>query len=177
MKNKPVIKIKLELTDKVLYSTSAILFYYLIYFSFYAYSAAPNKVPYKFDSQGNAINTGASEIFILFPVIAIFVNSLIIYFSRVPHLGNYIIKITEENAYVQYQLASRFLIWISIWISGIFILILNEIFSYSVYGKKSEFTYVYLILGSFFIIFISYLVISYLRNKKEILTNNQFNDK
>lgn len=168
MNNNPVIKIKLELTDKILYSVSALLFCYIIYFSFYAYSVAPDKVPYKFDSQGNAINTGASEIFILFPVIATFVNSLIIYFSKLPHLGNYIIKITEENAYVQYQLAARFLIWISIWTSGTFILILNEIFSYSVYGVRGEFKNVYLILGSFFIIFISYLVISYSRNKKEI---------
>lgn len=169
MKNKPVIKLQLEMTDKILYSTSILFLLYLIYYSLYAYSVAPDKVPYKFNNSGQATSSGASEIFILFPVLGIFINSLIIYFSRIPHLVNYIVEITNENALTQYKLASRFLIWISIWTTATFYFILDEIFSYSVYGTESKFANVYLILGGFLIIIIIYYILSHSRKNKEII--------
>ncbi len=68
-----------------------------------AYSQVGEKVPLKFDMQGNAVRIGSPLWLWLAPALSIVLLILLAQVRRVPHRFNYSVAITEANAAKQYQ--------------------------------------------------------------------------
>lgn len=81
----------------------------LIAFSLYHYSALPEKVPIHFNSSGVPNRFGGKGFVWTLPVIVVLLYVLLTIFTRLPHLGNYPVEITIENAKRQYRIATRLL--------------------------------------------------------------------
>lgn len=70
---------------------------------------APETVPTHFDGNGSPDDFGSRWSLFILPAIGTFVFLVLTLIGRFPHIFNYGLKITQENAAYQYRLATRFL--------------------------------------------------------------------
>ena len=121
---KPKLKIKLEKFDYLLEAVSwiGIIFLWLLFI--FKYKELPEIIPTHYNIKGEVNNLGKKSTLIILPIVAtiIFVGVSIV--SKFPHLMNYPIEITNENAEKQYQISTRLLRILKISIVIIFSLIL-----------------------------------------------------
>jgi uncharacterized membrane protein len=76
-------------------------------FIIYHFNKLPDIIATHFDLNGNPNGFGSKFTIWLLPIIITLVYILIYVLNRYPHKFNYLTKITEQNAYKQYKLASR----------------------------------------------------------------------
>lgn len=67
----------------------------------------PDSIPQHYNARGEADGFGSKRIIWALPVIGAFLFGLLTLLSRMPHIYNYPLQITEENAPYQYKLAAR----------------------------------------------------------------------
>jgi hypothetical protein len=106
-KEQPVVKIKKEPIDYFLEYGALILLVAIWGFTIYHFNKLPDIIATHFDFNGNPDGFGSKYTIWLLPVILTLVYMLIYVLNRYPHKFNYLTKITEQNAYKQYKLASR----------------------------------------------------------------------
>lgn len=106
---RPKIHIPLAQLDIILeiIAVSLLLFVW-IYPAMY-YTQLPETIPTHFNAKGEADDWGSKVFIWLIPMITTFTYALIIVLNRFPHLHNYMVNITEENAFKNYQLSTRIL--------------------------------------------------------------------
>ncbi|GAB4138854.1 MAG: DUF1648 domain-containing protein [Ignavibacteriales bacterium] len=135
---RPKIKINLSEFDRKLELTGLFLLIVLWVVSFFIFKITQGEIPTHFDFSGNADNYGSRNSIFLLPVIGTLLFLLMTWLNKYPHKFNYTIKITTENAEIQYSLATRLIRWMKIVILLIFILI--TLFTYSVaVGGESKY--------------------------------------
>ena len=66
----------------------------------------PDKVPVHFDFSGRPNRWGSRSELAVLPVVALVMYTLLTVIARLPHLANYPIKITPENAAHQYRMTT-----------------------------------------------------------------------
>ena len=71
------------------------------------YFRLPDVIPIHYNGVGEADHFGSKSNIIILPVIATVLFAAMIIFSRFPHLMNYPVKITENNASFQYGNMAR----------------------------------------------------------------------
>jgi uncharacterized membrane protein len=76
-------------------------------FTIYHFNKLPDIIATHFDLNANPNGFGSKFTIWLIPIIITLVYILIYVLNRNPHKFNYLTKITEQNAYKQYKLASR----------------------------------------------------------------------
>ena len=105
MKERPRINIDKTLIQKW-FDVAALTFLFLsiVYVSFEWYGI-PNRVPIHFNAAGEADNWGAKTTIILFPVLGILLWGGLTLLERYPHRYNYVVRITDGNAALQYRSA------------------------------------------------------------------------
>jgi len=74
-----------------------------------AYFKLPDLIPLHFNLDGEAVTFGSKKFIFIFPGISLFEYILLTALCQCPHKFNYIVKITEDNADTQYNLAQNFL--------------------------------------------------------------------
>jgi len=70
-----------------------------------AWSDLPQRVPTHFDFSGRPDAWGSKGVFLVLPIVLLVLYALLTLLSRVPHIYNYPVPITPENAPTQYRLA------------------------------------------------------------------------
>ncbi|QHA90951.1 DUF1648 domain-containing protein [Bacillus sp. N1-1] len=105
MEKRPRIKIDKTLIQKG-FDLAALTFLFLsiVYLSL-EWSGVPNRVPIHFNATGEADNWGSKTAIILFPMLGILIWGFFTVLERYPHRYNYVVKITEGNAALQYRSA------------------------------------------------------------------------
>jgi uncharacterized membrane protein len=106
-RKRPKIRIWLTLFDLIIEIAGLVAVLAIWILLLATYSRLPDVIPIHFNSLGQVDNFGEkSEIFMI-PAIAtvLFVGMTIL--SRFPHVFNYPVKITENNAFMQYRNAAR----------------------------------------------------------------------
>jgi uncharacterized membrane protein len=73
------------------------------------FSSLPERIPVHFNSYGNADGYGSKTTLLILPATGVFIYVLMTVLAGYPHIFNYGVKITPENAEVQYRLATRML--------------------------------------------------------------------
>ncbi len=109
MKKQPKIKLEKSKTDFVLeLLTLAILILYWA-FVFSSLKDLPDSIPVHFDIHGNANSYGSKYQLLILPSIATLIFVLLLFLNKFPHIFNYPVKITEENAERIYIFATHFI--------------------------------------------------------------------
>lgn len=120
MNNRPKIKLKLTLTDK--------LFEILGWFSILAiwvvtisnYNNLPESIPIHYNTLGQADGFGSKVIILTLPFIATILFIGLTILNKFPHVFNYPISITADNALRQYTIATRLIRYLKLIIVFIF---------------------------------------------------------
>ena len=106
---RPKITIPQNSTDLWIDRFSFLLFFIIWLSVFVYYPDLPNEIPTHFNGRGQADAFGSKQsIWILMGVFSsIFIGIYIL--NKYPHLHNYTVKITEENALKNYRFSTRVL--------------------------------------------------------------------
>ncbi|WP_106496610.1 DUF1648 domain-containing protein [Lentibacillus sp. Marseille-P4043] len=110
MGDHPKIDVPASKWEKLFNLLSVILLVSSIIYVVQAYASLPETIPTHFNAKGEANGWGNKAIIFLMPGIATFVCFLPMYFlSKAPHIFNYTVKVTEENAPRLYPKARLFM--------------------------------------------------------------------
>ncbi|WLR58911.1 DUF1648 domain-containing protein [Guptibacillus hwajinpoensis] len=105
MKDRPQINIEKSLIQKG-FDVAAIIFLILsIIYITLEWGSIPNRVPIHFNASGIADNWGSKGTILLLPMIGVILWGGLTMLERFPHKYNYIVKITDGNAALQYRSA------------------------------------------------------------------------
>jgi len=107
--NRPIIKLTLKPFDKWLEALSICGGIWLWLFCVKAYIVLPKTIPTHFNFKGEADAYGSRGTLFIIPSIATAIYILITYLNQYPNIFNFAVKITIENAELQYRLATRML--------------------------------------------------------------------
>ena len=144
--DRPRIKVPLETLDIIIELINVTLLILLIVYTIMNYLELPETIATHFNAKGEADGYGNRLTIWLLPGIALFIYAMMLIINRVPHLHNYMVNITEENAIKNYRLSSRLVRFTNLFCLILFTLITYEIIESA---KGNEFN----ILGIPFLIF------------------------
>jgi uncharacterized membrane protein len=110
MKNgRPKLKIAFDAFDIIIECISIALLLMMWLYVITEYSTLSDTVASHFNAQGKADGFSNKSIVLLIPCIATFTYALMLVLSKYPHLHNYMVNITPENAYKNYKFSIRLL--------------------------------------------------------------------
>lgn len=101
----PKIKVRAGKLEIVLNVLSILLIFAMLIYAFVIYAQLPDTIPTHYNVHGEADGWGSRASIFLLPIITILIFIPMYFLSRVPHVFNYTIKITEENAPRIYPIA------------------------------------------------------------------------
>lgn len=119
-KARPIIKIPLTTTDKVVEIIAILLLVMFWFFILSNYKQLPEIIPTHFDGSGKIDGYGEKWTILIAPIISVILYISLTYLSRYPHKFNYMAEITELNAEKQYSIAVRMLRYLKLCIIIIF---------------------------------------------------------
>jgi uncharacterized membrane protein len=117
---RPKITITPSPFDKTLDISSTVLLFVIWALTIVAFIQMPETIPTHYNGSGKVDDYGSKLSILMLPVIATAVYWGITILNRYPHIFNYPADITEENAEVQYILATRMLRFVKLAIIIIF---------------------------------------------------------
>ena len=106
---RPVIKPTLTIADYVLEGTSLWLLIAICAYAWLVYNSLPETIPTHFNIHGQVDGYGSKWSVFIFPALALVLYIALSILNRFPHVFNYPVAITSENALRQYTLATRLL--------------------------------------------------------------------
>lgn len=121
--DRPKIKLTLKPLDKWLEALAISGCIWLWTFCVRAYTILPETIPTHFNFKGVADDFGSKATIFILPSIATAIYVLMTYLNQYPHIFNYMVKITEENAENQYRSATRMLRWVKLFVVVLFSII------------------------------------------------------
>ncbi len=123
MEQRPKLKPELTSTDILLEIAGWLALAALWIIVLFYYKELPDKIPTHFNAAGKADDTGSKSTFFILPSLTTFTFLLMTVLNRFPHVFNYPVSITPENAIRQYTLATRLIRIMKLTITLIFTLI------------------------------------------------------
>ncbi|MFT3911357.1 MAG: DUF1648 domain-containing protein [Ferruginibacter sp.] len=107
MEDRPRIKLTLSGFDKNLDMLGYVLFFIMWALTIYVFVKLPPIIPTHFGMSGKPDDYGRKETLLLIPIIGTIIFFGITQLSKYPHIFNYTVRITEENAARQYGSAVK----------------------------------------------------------------------
>lgn len=107
MENRPILNIPLTRTDQILEILGFLGIISLWLLTAFVYPRLPEAIPTHFNFKGEVDNYGDRNMVWLIPGVAVALFTLLTILNRHPYQFNYFVKITKENALLQYTFASR----------------------------------------------------------------------
>ncbi len=162
---KPKINPPLQTIDIIIEGLAAICIIYLITQLIMEYPGLNQKVPTHFGANGMPDAWGNKSSLLVLPIVAMVLYAGLTVLNRFPHLFNYPLTITEQNAEKQYQYAKTMISALKFTTIGLFLYIQLQTINVAkeVQSGLGSFFLIVLIAGSFLPIIV-YFVIAF-RNK------------
>lgn len=135
MNQRPRIKIELKPFDKLFEVLAWIAFLLIWILTILNYFSLPDTIPIHFNASGHADGYGNKSTFFILPVIGTLIFILLSVLNKYPHIFNYPVNITEENAYRQYSNATRLVRYIKFSVEFTFLVIVWGIIQ-TAHGKS-----------------------------------------
>jgi len=163
---RPKIKITLTLFDKLVESMSWLLLIILWIIILWCFFKLPETIPLHYNFSGIADSYGNKYTYFILPVVGTLLFVLLTIINRYPHLFNYPVKITEDNALKLYTIATRLIRYMKMVILLIFLFI--EITTYKVSTHASPGLVKWFLPLTFALIFIPliYVILKSVLKKK-----------
>ena len=158
----PVSKIEIVLEIFAFCGVLAILSY-----SFAYWSKLPDMVPTHFNFTGEADAWGAKSSILLMPAIVVILHIILTMVSRFPHLFNYPVRITEENARQEYILGRYFLKVLKLLIVWMFFFISRFTISIALGEKTNLGNIMWVMMVTMFVILVGYFIFAFKLAKKK----------
>ena len=124
---RPKIKVPLEGLDIVLDILSATLLVLLIAYTIISYPELPDTIPSHFNAKGEVDGYSEKSMLWSLPIISIVLFIGLFFVNKYPHLHNYMVNITEENALKNYRFSTRIIRF-----TNLFIMILFGVITFSI---------------------------------------------
>jgi uncharacterized membrane protein len=135
MQTRPKIDIALSTEDKVLESTALLLLLALWGLVLYRFPRLPEIIPIHYNAAGHPDGYGRKASLFLLPLLATLLLAGLTALNRYPHIFNYPVTITPENAGRHYALATRMIRCLKLAIMLIFIIITYKIIQSAGHGS------------------------------------------
>ena len=107
--NRPKIKIELETIDVIIEFLSVTCLIIMWLYLLMNYWSLPDTIPTHFNAKGEADGFSSKHNLWLLPLLNTGIYVLLFVLCSRPHLHNYMVSITVQNAERQYKFSSRFL--------------------------------------------------------------------
>jgi len=104
---RPVLKLQLTTTDYMLEATAILGIISLCVLAVVSYSSLPDNIPTHFNVKGQADDWGNKASIFILPGIGLLLFTGITIISKFPHIFNYTVKVTGENALRLYTKSVR----------------------------------------------------------------------
>lgn len=102
-----------------------------------SYMDLPETIPVHFNAKGEADDFGHKATIWILPGIATLIFLLMVILNKFPHVHNYMVNITEENALKNYRLSTRVLRFVNLYCMVLFAILVYEILATSE-GKETK---------------------------------------
>jgi uncharacterized membrane protein len=110
MSDKPVLKLPKTLSERII-ETLSILFLVGVYvYIIISWSEIPGRVPTHFNIAGEPDSWGGKWSVLILPIVATFLFKTMFILSKFPHIHNYPVEVTPENAEGIYRASRKMLI-------------------------------------------------------------------
>ena len=106
---RPRIKVPFEPMDIFIELTSISILLFMWIYALYNYVDLPETIPTHFNSKGEVDDFGNKLTIWIVPGIATVMYVGLFFLNKFPHLHNYMVNITEENALKNYRFSTRIL--------------------------------------------------------------------
>lgn len=123
MEERPIIIIKPTLTDTILEMFGWLALISLWGYAISNYTVLPDRIPVHFDASGHVDSYGHKFSIFILPIIGAVFFFVILLLGRYPHLFNYPVTITKENAEKQYKNGLRMMRYLKFFITATFLII------------------------------------------------------
>lgn len=117
---RPKLKVPYSALERTIQSATRILLAWYFVYLIVQWGDLPAKVPMHFNGKGEIDRWGSKGELIILPIIGLLIYAGMAALSRFPHIFNYPVKITEENAARQYALARTMICWLNLEIVALF---------------------------------------------------------
>lgn len=107
--DRPKIKVPYESLDYVMELASIALLILMWAYAIVEYTSLPDIIPTHFNSAGIADDYGSKSTIFIIPIIGSLTYILLFALNLYPHIHNYSVNITSENALKNYRFSTRFL--------------------------------------------------------------------
>ena len=121
--NRPKIKVPYEALDIIIDLISATLLILLIIYTLISYSDLPEIIPSHFNAKGEVDGYNSKNLIWLLPIIGIVSFMGLFILNKYPHIHNYMVNITEDNALKNYRLSTRIVRFTNLFVIIIFVIV------------------------------------------------------
>ena len=118
--NNPKIKIEPSIIDNIIESVGILGLLLLICLPIYFYNVLPDSIPTHFNGNGEVDDYSNKSTLWLLPIIGVVNYIGLFWLNKFPHIFNYLVKITEENAQIQYRIATKMIRSINVIVTWLF---------------------------------------------------------
>jgi len=127
MENKPILRIVRTKSDNVIEYVAIGTLIAIWAYVFFSYFNLPETIPIHFNLNGEVDGYGNRGILFLLAIVPTVISVGLTVLNNYPHLFNYTVEITRENAEKQYGFATRMIRYLKLCICFLFAAILFEV--------------------------------------------------
>jgi len=119
-KRQPKLIVPVTGLEKTLSAVTLIAMIWFIVYVCVQWTDMPDRIPIHFNGKGQVDGWGSKWTLIILPIVSLLLYSGLTVLSKFPHVYNYPLPITEQNAAAQYLLARKLLGWINLEVVALF---------------------------------------------------------
>lgn len=127
MEKRPHLRITRTKSDNIVEYISTITLVSIWVYVFFSYFSLPETIPVHFNLSGEVDGYGNKGILFLLAIIPTIIGLGLTVLNNYPHVFNYTVEITKDNAEKQYQFATRMIRYLKLCICILFAAILFEV--------------------------------------------------
>ncbi|WP_299278773.1 DUF1648 domain-containing protein [uncultured Psychroserpens sp.] len=121
--NRPRIKVPYETLDMIVDLITVTILLLLFIYTFMSYSDLPDIIPSHFNAKGEVDGHSQKSFLWLLPSFGLIMFVGLSILNKFPHIHNYMVNITEDNALKNYRLSTRILRFTNLFVILIFAVI------------------------------------------------------
>ena len=104
---RPFLKIELDLIDRIVQVVGIIALIALVGLPIYYFDQLPDEIPSHYGANGKADDYRGKGIIWTLPILGLVMYAGLHWLNKYPHIFNYPLKVTEDNVYRLYKMATR----------------------------------------------------------------------